>query len=210
MKYFQSLGFLSNGINAKEFEDSITKDKSFKSHQKRHSKTLDTDKISQPSSPITQALQGALLESNTASDQTKENRRSSKRARNLSRHNNKIKSSSKSKLNVGNHRSNGYAKTNSILNYRTKDNGDRKSKKGRLPSPNQSKTLEKKEREINTNAGNSYIGVTKPTSMFVTSSARNNSVTKSQKWNNKKQYNSFGSSVVMPESSQGKTQMCVR
>ena len=142
-----------------------------------------------------------------ASEQMKENRRSSKRTRNMSRHNNKIKQSSKSKSNASNNRGiSGYAKNNSI--YRAKNKEDRKSKQGRPPQ--QSNQLEKK--EIKRNGDNNYIGVTKPASMFVTSSNNYKSVTKAdshqpQKWNNKKQYSPFGSSPDSSEAPQGKIQM---
>ena len=162
-------------------------------------------------------MQGASLGTNlAASEQMKENRRSSKRTRNMSRRNNKIKQSSKSKLTVSNNNrasSERYAKNNSILNYRTKNKEDRKSKAGRSPPPpqsQQSNIVKKNERGIKRNGDTRYIGVTKPASMFVTSSDINNSVTKSdthitQKWNNNKQQSSVGSSSLgLSKSPQGK------
>ena len=125
---------------------------------------------------------------------------SSKRTRNLSRHNNKIKpNQNKSKLNPNNNKknkqninNNAYDKNNkkinnnnnSIFNYRSKKKKEGNKRKsnigvGRL-SPTEEQ-LNKKSVENDNEHGikrsdnnNYYAGVTKPSSLFVTSSAFNN------------------------------------
>ena len=198
-----------NGGNRKNFEDGSNGDSIYSTHQKRHSK--DFNKVRQPTSPITRALQAAYLgKSQTASnEQTKEKRRSSnKRTRNSSRQNNKPKQSSKSESNQGNNkRGNGHAKNdNSILNYRTKNKVDVKSIKISRSSPTQPSTVLQKNKnnksggKINRREKEDYIAVTKPASMFVTSSNFNTSLTKikashkPQNWSNKKEFSSHKSS----------------
>ena len=153
-------------------------------HQKRHSKESLNSDLKQPSAPISEAVRTASLGTNQfASENTVNennvsgNRRPSKRTRNSSRHNNnKIKQNKiKSKSNLGNNKkgkigdivkgkyNNG--NKNSIFNYRTKKKDGRDASKNSL-----NKNGLKPE--------NDFIGVTKPASMFVTSSKFNSSISK--------------------------------
>ena len=191
-RIFATLGLWLNGGDVKNFEDSSTKEnkKSFfasSKHQKRHSKESLNSDLKQPSAPISEAVRTASLGTNQfASENTVNennvsgNRRPSKRTRNSSRHNNnKIKQNKiKSKSNLGNNKkgkigdivkgkyNNG--NKNSIFNYRTKKKDGRDASKNSL-----NKNGLKPE-----NDRNDFIGVTKPASMFVTSSKFNSSISK--------------------------------
>ena len=184
--------WLNGGESGKHFEDSSANDNkktnfASSNHQKRHSKDFldQAPVLREPSSPISQAVRGASLGTNQFASETKVNensavnRRPSKRGRNLSRHNNNkiTQSKTKSKSNLSNNKKSkngdivrGKYKNdnkNSIFNYRTKKKDHREaSKNGQIKN--------KKE------AGgdkNEFIGVTKPASMFVTSSRFNSSNT---------------------------------
>jgi hypothetical protein len=236
-------GLWLNGAERRSFENSGDRsDSIFTSHQKRHSKDF-KGIIRPPSSPITRSLQAASFgkTSQFASvENMKENKRSSssKRTRNLSRHNNKVKlNQNKSKLNPNNNKNeknnnkghekhNKNSNKNSILSYRSKKNKEDSKRKSNIgvgrSSPTEEQFNKKSVENENVERGvkrrdknNYYVGVTKPSSLFVTSSKFNNTAfeklddphKKPNRKDNKKPYSGNGKSYYIGLSKFGKVKL---